>query len=564
MIAVSVLDAVMILVFPAVTQRIIDDVIRKNQPELLASLFIAGLVAFALQEGLSCLRILLDSRLEQKVIFDMRSELYAHLQRLPLAWFDKRSTGDLMARLMEDVTSVECMLIDGIERGAIAILQVAAVIVVMCTYSPGLAIAALAPVPFLIGGAVLYKVRARVGYRDQRRAASELGSLLHDSISGIRQIKTYAAEEVESKRFDRAAREVSRAILRTTRLFGIYRPSMSFVTSAGMLLVAVVGAVQVLAGRMDISVLVAFLLLSRFVYEPVSHLLSLNQVFQLGRASGDRIFEIMDAETESFETHVALACPRPVAGHVEYRNVAFGYDADRLVINDVSLCVRPGEKVAIVGSTGSGKSTLASLLVRYYEIQSGSIFVDGRNIMGIPKQELRRNIAVVTQESFLFNGSTLVNMRVGCPSATESEIWDALDAANAAEFIRAMPGGIHSSLGERGILLSVGERQRLSIARALLKNAPILILDEATSSVDTSTEQLIHESLDRLMENRTTLVIAHRLATVRNADQILVLDQGRIVERGRHEHLVRLGGVYSRLCDPGRNDRELDGSGDSA
>jgi len=548
MLSVAVAEAVMVIVFPVVTQRIIDDVIQKNQPEHLGYWFVVGISAFTLQETLNCLRILLDSKFEQKVIFDLRSELYSHLQRLPVSWFGKQSTGDLMTRLIEDVTYLEHMLIDGIEQGTIAILQIAFVFVLMLLYSPLLAMAALTPVPFLVGGAILYKVYARVSYRDQRQASSELCSHLHDNISGIRQIKIFVAEELESKKFDKTARKVWKATLRTARIFGIYRPLMSFSVSFGTLLVTVVGAREVLSEQMDLGVLLAFLLAAKFIYEPVSCLLSLNRVFQQGCASGDRIFEIMDAVTEMPSIDFKIPYIEPVGGHIEYRNVTFGYIPGCLVIENVSFSVKPGEKVAVVGATGAGKSTLVSLLVRYYEVISGSILVDGHNITNIQHQDLRRNIAVVTQENFLFTGSTMDNLRIGCPSATENEIWDALEAANAAEFVRRLPNGLHSPLGEHGGELSVGERQRISIARALLKNAPILILDEATASVDTSTEQLIQQSIDRLIKNRTTLVIAHRLATVRNADQIIVLEQGRIVERGRHEQLVCLGGVYANLC----------------
>ena len=400
MLGVSVSESVMVIVFPVVTQRIIEDVIQKNHPEHLGYWFITGLIAFAIQDGLNCMRILLDSRFEQKVIFDLRSKLYIHLQRLPLTWFEKQTTGDLMTRLIEDVTYVERMLIDGIEQGVIAILQIAAVSVLMFVYSPVLAMAAFVPVPFLVVGATLYKMRARVSYREQQLASSELCSILHDNITGIRQIKIYTAEEFASERFGGAARNVWNAILRTTRIFGIYRPLMNFSTSFGILLITVVGAREVLAGRMNISVLMAFLLVARSVYEPVSCLHSLNQVFQQGRASGDRIFEIIDTETELSEVHFVTRYIRPIVGHIEYRNVTFGYVPGRLVIDNVSFSVKPGEKVAIVGATGAGKSTLVSLLVRYYEFQSGSILVDGHNISKIQHRELRQSIAVVTQESF--------------------------------------------------------------------------------------------------------------------------------------------------------------------
>lgn len=547
MFVVAATEAGMVIVFPVVTQRIIEDVIQKNQPEHLSFWFVVGLSAFALQDGLNCIRILLDSKFEQKVIFDLRSDLYSQLQNLPLTWFDKQSTGDLMSRLLEDVTYMERMLIDGIEQGSIAILQIAAVCVLMFVYSPVLAIAALAPIPFLVGGAVIYKAYARISYRAQRQASSELSSLLHDNISGIRQIKTYVAEKFESERFGLAADHVRKTVLRTTHIFGIYRPLMNFCTSFGILLVTVIGTHEVLTGRMDISVLIAFLLIARFIYEPISSLHSLNQVFQQGRVSGERIFEIFDAETELSEKSFVNVFTRPVVGHIEYRNVSFSYVPGSVVNDNISFTAKPGEKVAIVGSTGAGKSTLANLLVRYYEVQGGSIFVDGHDISQIQHQELRRNIAVVSQESFLFNGSLIDNLRMGCPSATESQIWAALEAANATEFVKQLPKGLYSHLGEHAVNLSVGEKQRISIARALLKDAPILILDEATASVDTATELLIQQSLNCLIENRTTLIISHRLATVLNANQILVLERGKIVEHGQHEELICLGGQYAKL-----------------
>ena len=543
----AVAGTLMVIVFPAVTQRIVDQVIGQNRPELLLPLIGLGFAAFLAQNGLNTARIFFNNHFEQRVIFDLRSELYAHIQKLPLTWFDNRATGDIMTRLIEDVTSVERVLIDGIEQGTVAILQILIVSGLMLAYSPSLTIAALAPIPLLAAGALAYTLTARSRYRKQRKAVSGLNSLLHDNIAGIRQIKTYTSEDREHARFDKASDHVRKTTLTVMKAWALYQPGMEFISSMGLLLVAGFGTKQVLEGNLEIGALVAFFVLMRYLYEPVGRLHQLNQIFQSGRAAGDRVFEIMDSKTEDDEG--AKQVGKPVSGHVVYRDVSFSYDPKLPVLDHVNLEAKAGEMIALVGPTGAGKSTIVNLLVRFYEFTGGHITIDGIPLREMPRHHLRHNIAVVTQESFLFNGTTAENLRIGKPDATEEEIWQALRAANALDFIHRLPEGLHSQLGERGVKLSVGEKQRLSIARALLKNPPILILDEATASVDTATERLIQEALDHLMENRTSFVIAHRLSTVRHADQILVLKNGRIIERGRHEALLAQGGLYTELCE---------------
>src|SRR5438876_10001505 len=413
----AILGTLMVIVFPGVTKWIIEDVVRQHHPEKLMPLVLFALVSFLLQHGFNMLRIILNNTFEQKVIFDLRSDLYSHIQLLPLRWFDNRATGDLMTRVIEDVNSVERVLIDGIEQGVLAVLQIVIVLAVMFYWNAKLAILALVPFPLLIGGALAYTLTAHRRYRLQRRASSVINALLHDNLAGIRQIKSFVREREEHARFNRASDQLRRATLVVMRVWAIYSPSMSMFEAIGALLILGFGGHAALTGAMQIGDLVAFLLLTAFLYDPISRLHQLNQLVQAGRAAGERVFEILDepAERGAVAQTSESAVSVRILGDIRYEDVSFSYAEGLPALRHVSFHAPPGATVALVGATGAGKSTLVNLLVRFYEFSSGQIYIDGKPIREYDLRTLREAIGVVTQESFLFNGSIRENLLLGKP-----------------------------------------------------------------------------------------------------------------------------------------------------
>jgi len=578
----AVLSLVSGFIFPGMTHILIDDVIAKQKYSWLTPAALALVGAFFFRELFNSLRIRINNSLEQNVIYDMRRDVYARLQRLPVTWFDQRASGDLMTRIIEDVNSVERLLIDGTEQGTVALLSIIGALVLMFHTSVILGWVSLVPVPFLVGGAIWYTTTAHKRYRVQREASSAMNALLMDNLQGIRQIKAFSRQSHEDTRFAQRADDLREGTLVVMRAWANYGPAMQFFGAFGTALVLWVGGVQVIHGKMEVGQLIAFMFYAgMFFYEPIGRLHGLNQILQSSRAAAARIFDIVDMAEERSDRRGLLQ--NPVRGDIVYENVSFSYaqeerrptdrsrrgnEADdakqasdppphvggygeageRHVLHNISLHADPGAMIALVGPTGAGKSTLVNLLPAFYEATVGKILIDGQDIKNISLESLREHISVVSQEAFLFNGTVRENILYGRLNATEEELVAAARAANCHDFITRLPNGYDSRVGERGVKLSVGEKQRVSIARALLKNAPILILDEATASVDTATEKLIQEALERLMANRTSFVIAHRLSTIRNADQILVMRHGQIVERGTHDELLALNGLYAKLA----------------
>ncbi|MFD2255716.1 ABC transporter ATP-binding protein [Luteolibacter algae] len=558
--ALSLLMAIactsLVLVLPGITMRFIDEIIGKNRPDLILSTAALGAGAIFARQLLFTLRTYLNHALELKLTHRIRVELYDKLQRLPIKWFDKNSSGEIMSRVADDVPTMDRVIIEGLDQALAAVLQFFIILAYLLYHSWELTLVTLAPLPFIGLLTAWWAKKAEPKWTASSEASSALNAILHDNLAGIRQIKAYTVEPQALSDFDAASQKLGDKHMDVMKGQAIVWPAVSFIAESGIILMVAFGAYWTLNGQLSPGTVIAFLVAWGFLFDPISRINPLSQTFTKGLVSAKRIFAILDTPDEIHLTEGSR--PDTFNGHIEFREVSFSYDGESTALKNINLTARPGQTLALVGATGSGKSTLLNLLSRFYEPESGAILLDGRPISGLSKEWLRDHTGFVTQEPFLFNTSIRENLTLAKPGADDAELWKALESANAASFITALPDQLDTMVGERGIRFSGGEKQRLSIARALLKNPPLLLLDEATSALDNTTETLVQQALDRLRGNRTSFVIAHRLSTIRNADLICVLQEGQIVEQGTHDDLMEKKAHYYRL----QQSRDGESSGD--
>ncbi len=539
-------STLLVLVPPLMTKRFLDIIIAEKRGDLIWTTAGVAIGAIALRQVIVMGRTVLNTAFEQKVVHDLRRELFDKIQRMPLRFFDKRTSGDIMSRVGSDVPAMEKVIIEGIDQGLSGIIQIGVILGFMLYQHVGLTLVTLAPMPIVALITWLYSKFGAPRYTRAAEASADLNASLHDSLAGIRQIKAYTVEPEKLLEFSEKSDEVRAAQMHVVRANAVTWPTVSFVAESGIVVMLAMGSYWLIRdGSVSIGIIGAFLFAWGYLFEPISRLSQLGKTFTSGLASGRRVYEVLDGDEE--RNLVEGREPESLMGEVVFERVEFGYEKGEPILKGVDLEVKSGQTVALVGPTGSGKSTLLNLLTGFYHPESGQIKVDGVPVRELSKKWLRHGMGFVTQESFLFHTTLRQNLLVARQGANEEEIWAALEAANAAEFVRELSEGLDTVTGERGAKLSGGQRQRISIARALLKNPPILLLDEATSAVDNETERLIQEALGRLRADRTSFVIAHRLSTIQDADIICVLVDGQIVEQGNHEELLSKRGVYADL-----------------
>jgi len=531
---------------PWIVGRAIDDGIRGLDPVMLRTWTIV-FAAVALAEWLTNRsRIIIMAYVGTRIVADLRSALYRHLLRLTMRFYNNYSVGRLMSRLISDVQVLQGFVtwsIIGVFRALFTLLGIVAAMLVM---NWRLALVAFAVLPLMLWLTRFWSARVRNTYRATRQRIALINGYLNESVSGIRVTKSFTREERNYLHFDDLNQSYFEANVRATLLSALYFPGIDFLASLATALVVGLGGWLVLGNALTAGTLVAFILYVERFFEPVRELAERYNSFQAAMAASERLFALLDTAPDLEDAPDAYELP-PIEGRVDFQGVSFGYDDDEAVLRDVDLHVEPGQRIALVGETGAGKTTVIKLLARFFDVDEGAISIDGHDIRAVTRASLRSQLGMVFQDTFLFNDTVAANIRYGWPDAHEEEIIAAAQAVGAHDFVSRLPQGYDTEVGEGGVSLSVGQRQIVSCARALLADPRILVMDEATSSVDTATEKQIQYALDRLMEGRTTFVIAHRLNTVVNADRIVVIEDGQVVESGGHEELLGRRGRYYDL-----------------
>lgn len=482
-----------------------------------------------------------------KIEYNMRAEIFDHMQKLSFAFYDDAKVGQLMSRITTDLFDITELLHHGPENIILSVLKILGALVILVNINGMLALAAFLVLPFMFAFAFVLNKKMRSAFRRNRVKIADINAQIEDNLSGIRVVKSFANEEVENKKFKQGNDGFLAAKRNSYRYMGCFQAGVGVFTTLIQVNVILVGGALIASGRMNISDLVTFLLYIGVFSEPIKTLVDFTEQFQNGYTGFERFREIMDIEPDIEDSPDAVELT-DVQGHITFEDVSFRYNENTdKVLNHVNLDVPAGAYTALVGASGAGKTTLCSLIPRFYDVTGGRVLIDGRDVRSVTLKSLRSQIGMVQQDVYLFAGTIYENIAYGKPGATREEVIEAAKNANAHEFICQFPDGYETDIGQRGIKLSGGQKQRLSIARVFLKNPPILIFDEATSALDNESEHVVQESLERLAKNRTTFVIAHRLTTIQNAENILVLTDDGIAESGTHQELLAKGGIYEKL-----------------
>jgi ABC-type multidrug transport system fused ATPase/permease subunit len=534
-----------ILAMPRLVGIATDNIIQGNLGVLDIVVIIYAAVALAMWGGQYLENVYL-AYAGQSVIYKMRTEMFDHLHRLSLSFFDRNKVGKLMSRVQNDVAQLQELVTEGILGLLTSFLTLVGIAVILIMMNWKLALITLTVVPVLAIGAFIWQKYARRAFITVRQAIATVNSQLQEDIAGVRVVQSLSREDENMEQFDQVNRAHLNANVTAVKLEALMMPTVNILTGVAFAIVIIVGGFQVLDGAMSIGILMSFLLYIQRFFEPVLELSMQYTELQRAMASGARIFELLDVEPEIQDQPGAVELP-PVKGEIKFKNVNFGYEPDKDVLHDINLTIKPGEAVAIVGQTGSGKSSLVSLTARFYEVEKGEVTVDGHDVRSVTQPSLRQQIGIVPQDPILFSGTIEENIKYGKIEASRDEVIEVAKTVGAHTFISRLEKGYDAQVGQRGVSLSAGQRQLICLARAILADPHILILDEATSNVDTNTERIMQRALRKLTRGRTCLTIAHRLSTVTGADRIIVLEHGRIVEEGSHKELLAKQGIYHKM-----------------
>ena len=534
------------IVQPYLTKVAIDKYIKSDDLAVLNHVAVLYILTLIMVLGLSYAQTWLINLMGQKIMCDLRMEIFRHLQRLDVAFFDKNPVGRLMTRVTTDVDALNELFTAGVISVFEDVFMLSGIIISLFLLNYRLALAIVAILPLLIFVTLMFKIKVRDSYRRVRTAIARINAFLQENITGAAVVQIFGQEQKQYRKFMHINKEHLDANVQGIFYYAIFYPILELISAIAIATIIWYGGHQVLSGALTLGTLVAFVQYSDRFFRPISDLSEKYTILQAAMASSERIFKLLDTEVSivSAEGPRALAVQK---GSIEFRDVSFSYNPGEPVLRNISFKVEPGQKIAVVGATGAGKSTIISLLSRFYDVQQGEILIDGRNIKDFDLQALRRSIGIVLQDVFLFSGSVRENIRLGNSGISDGDVQRAAETVHASGFILGLQNQYASLVGERGASLSVGQKQLLAFARALAYNPKILVLDEATSSIDTETELLIRDAIEKLMTDRTSIIIAHRLSTIQNADRIIVLHHGRIRETGTHQELLHLKGIYWKL-----------------